>query len=195
MDHRHGRPRLVTRRASALYLGAALMLLFALACPRPIDAQQASVPSTLPGTWRHDGDLSRSVRLIDAAFAPSIASLPELIQGFARSRIHDDMPPPERVIVSVEGARVRVSLDSSRAAVIDGPLGGTARTTGVDDGTRVTQRLSGGWLEIRYLGEGSELLQLFSTEPDGAHMHVDYTVTSPRLVAPVRYRLEYVRGS
>jgi hypothetical protein len=166
-----------------------------LACPHPTDAQQASVPSTLPGTWRHDGDLSRSVRLIDAAFAPSIASLPELVRGFARSRIHDDMPPPERVIVSVEGARVRVSLESSRAAVIDGPLGGTARTTGVDDGTRVTQRLSGGWLELRYLGEGSELLQLFSTEADGAHMHVDYTVTSPRLVAPVRYRLEYVRGS
>ncbi len=194
MDHRNA-PRGLARHTWPLSIASVAAILVALACPRPIGAQQASVPSTLPGTWRHDGDVARSVRLIDAAFAPSIAVLPELIQGFARNRIHDDMPPPERVIVSVEGTRVRVSLDSSRAATIDGPLGGTARTTGVDDGTRVTQRLSGGWLEIRYLGEGSELLQLFSTEADGAHMHVDYTVTSPRLQAPVRYRLEYVRGT
>lgn len=193
MENRNERPRSTARHTWPLFFAGVAAIAIALACPRPIDAQAATVPATLAGTWRHDGDVSRSIRLIDAAFAPSIAALPELIQGFARSRIRDDMPPPQRVTVTVEGSRIRVALDSSRAATIDGQLNGTARTTGVDDGTRVTQRLSGGWLELRYEGEGSELRQLFSTEADGAHMHVDYTVTSPRLQAPVRYRLEYVR--
>lgn len=158
-------------------------------------AQSGAVPGALAGTWVHEGDVARGMRTVEAAFAPTIASLPELLQGFARDRIRSSMPPPRRVVVALDGSRVRVTLESERRAMIDGSLGSAATASGVDAGTRVTPRLQGGWLELRYEGEGSELRQLFSTEPDGSRMHVDYTVSGGRLPTPVRYRLEYVRPS
>ncbi len=161
----------------------------------PLAAQTVSVPPILAGQWQHDGALSRGVRTIDAAFAPSLAVIPEMLQGFARDRIRTDMAPPRTVDVTLESGRIRVALHAEREATIEGALDSHARTTGVDEGTVVTPRLSSGWLELHYEGEGSELRQLLSTEPDGAHMHVDYTIVSPRLQGPVRYRLEYVRAT
>lgn len=168
-------------------------LAIAIAGPHRGAAQDATVPAVLAGTWNLEGDRARAVRTIDAAFAPSISALPELIQGFARDRIHSSMGPPRQVVVSLEGGRVRVSLaGAERSVLVHGALGAAASTTGVDDGTRVTPRLAGGWLELLYEGEGAQLRQLFSTEPDGAHMHLDYTVVNERLAGPVRYRLDYV---
>lgn len=183
-------------RTLALLAAAAL-----IAAAGPLDgaaqsaaAQSATVPRTLAGTWVAEGGHARAMRAVDAAFAPSIATFPTLFQGFARDRVRSSMEPPRRVLVALEGARVRVTLETTSTTVIAGPLRAPARTTGVQDGTRVTPRLEGGWLELLYEGEGSQLRQLFSTEPDGARMHLDFTVTSPQLPAPVRYRLEYVRA-
>lgn len=186
--------RTLDRMGPGASIALAVLASMAAAHPRPGAAQSGAVPAALAGAWAHDGDPARAVRTVDAAFAPRIAALPELIQGLARDRIRSDMPPPRRVLVTLEGARVRVTLESSRTTVVDGAMGSPARTTGVSDGTRVTPRLQGGWLELLYQGEGSELHQLYSTEPDGSRMHLDYTVVSSRLGAPVRYRLEYVRA-
>ncbi len=189
-------------KGRSLALLAGVALLFAAISPRLGSAQHVSpsqvsaVPATLVGSWAHDGDLSRALRTIDAVFAPSVAALPEMLHGFARDRIRSGMPPPRQIAVSVEGSRVRVRLESAeRTTTVDGTLGARARTTGVEDGTSVTPRLEGGWLELRYEGEEAVMTQLFSTEPDGARMHLDYHVTNPRLAGPVRYRLEYVRPS
>lgn len=182
------------RRRAALALFAALTFVAAgVFVPGAGRAQSAAVPAVLAGTWIHDGDPARAIRTVDAAFAASISVLPELLQGFARDRIRSDMQPPRRVLVVLESSRVRVTLEADRATVIDGAMGSPARTSGVADGTRVTPRLSSGWLELFYEGEGSELRQLLSTEPDGSHMHLDFNVVSARLRSPVRYRLEYVR--
>lgn len=171
---------------------AALAVLLA-AMPFSGSAQQGSVPSVLEGTWVHDGALAAATRTVDAAFAPTVQQLPSLIQGIARDRIRSNMEPPRRIRVALSGERVRLTLESSNRVVIDGALGRPATASGVESGTRVTPRLQGGWLELRHEGEGSQLRQLFSTEPDGSQMHVDYTVTGPRLAGPVRYRLEYRR--
>lgn len=173
--------------AAALIAGAALL-------PLRGGAQQASVPPQLAGTWVPARDPNQAARTVEAAFAPSIAALPELFQGFARDRIRNDMSPPRRVIVGLEGGAVQVTFDATRRMTIEGRLNAAARTVGVDDGTRVTPRLTGGWLELAYEGEGSVMRQLLSTEADGSAMHLDYTVVNPRLVAPVRYRLEYRRA-
>ncbi|MFO0684682.1 MAG: hypothetical protein U0234_21680 [Sandaracinus sp.] len=188
-------PRATGRARRGLLFLATLASIAAGLGAAPIRAQTANVPPILAGTWQHDGALARSVRTIDAAFAPSLAVIPELLQGFARDRIRTDMAPPRSVDVTLEGGRVRVALHAEREATIEGALNSHARTTGVDEGTVVTPRVASGWLELQYVGEGSELLQLLSTEADGGHMHLDYTVTSPRLRGPVRYRLEYVRAA
>lgn len=172
---------------------AAAALIAAAAVPLAGSAQSGAVPRILAGTWVPEGGPTRAMRTVEAAFAPSIATFPSLFQGIARDRIRTSMEPPRRVLVSLDGARVRVTLESANTAVVAGPLRAPATTSGIQEGTRVTPRLQGGWLELLYQGEGSELRQLFSTEPDGSRMHLDFTVTSPQLPAPVRYRLEYAR--
>ena len=170
-------------------------LVLAMAWPHAGDAQEAAVrtrvPGVLAGTWVYDGTPAHGMAIVDAAFAPGIATLPGLFQGIARDRIHGSMQPPPRVEVALTGQQVRVSFVGETTKVIDGALGSVATTTGVHEGTRVSTHLRGGWLELRYEGEG-DLTQLLSTTRDGARMHVDYTVVSDRLPDPVRYRLDFV---
>ena len=84
--------RTTFHRKAALLLVAALLVAVGT-FPGAGSAQQ-SVPATLAGNWIHRGDREASLRAIDAAFAPSIAALPEILHGFARSRIRDGIPPP-----------------------------------------------------------------------------------------------------
>ncbi|GAB4111038.1 MAG: hypothetical protein OHK0013_47010 [Sandaracinaceae bacterium] len=187
-DARRQLPPVIASLLAGLVLAA-----FVLA-PLGGRAQTATVPAVLAGSWVPEGGVGRGTQVLDAAFAPSIAALPEIMHGFARSRIRDDMPVARRIVISLDGPRVRVSLESDHPRTIIGPLGARAATTGVSSGTTVTQRLAGGWLELVYEGEGSELRQLFSTEPDGARMHLDSTVRNGQLAGGmVRFRIEYVR--
>jgi hypothetical protein len=184
--------RLVHRSAVVL----ALSLLAIAARPHDSRAQQDAaprVPRTLAGTWVSATDSERAMRTVVAAFESTVRTLPELLRGFARDRVRSEMAPPNRVVVALNGERVRVTLESGRTSVIAGPLGAHATTSGIADGTVVTPRLEGGWLELRYEGENSVLRQLYSTEPDGSSMHLDYTVSGERVPRTVRYRLEFVR--
>lgn len=185
-----------SRSAVALSLVALAALVGAAAlAPRQSAAQAAAVPAALAGTWTLEGGVAQGTRVIDAAFAPTIAALPEMLHGMARDRVRGEMSPPRRIVVAVTGPRVRVAIEKERPVVVEGAVGAPATTaTGVSSGTRVTPRVEGGWLELRYEGEGSVLRQLFSTEPDGSRMHVDYTITSSMISTPVRYRLEFVRA-
>jgi|GEM_PF-1935412 len=175
-----------------LALAAAVIAVSTAVAPHHGRAQGGAIPSTLPGTWVFDGTSARGMQIVDAAFAPGIATLPELFQGIARDRVRANMRPAVRVAITVTGTRFRISLAGEETKVIEGALGGPATTTGIDESTSVTSGLNAGWLELRYDGEGG-MLQLFSTEPDGNRLHVDYTVTSDRLPFPVRYRLDYLR--
>ena len=171
---------------------AVCVILVAAGAPGSGSAQTAAVPGVLAGNWTYDGTPARAMNIMMAAFEPGIRTFPELFQGFARDRVRSSNQPPSRIVVALEGSQVRVTLHTDRTIVIGGPLGGIATTTtGVEGDTRVTTGLRGGWLEVLWDGEG-DMQQLFSTEPDGSRMHVDFTVIADRLPAPVRYRLDYV---
>jgi hypothetical protein len=151
-----------------------------------------SVPGTLAGTWASEASAARAMAIVDAAFEPGVAALPYFFQSIARNRIHASMQPANRVVVTLTGSRVRVVYTSDVTKIIDGTLGTEASVSGLEEGTRVSTSLSGGWLQLVYAGEGG-MTQLLSTEPDGTRMHLDCTVTSERLPEPVRWRLDYVR--
>ena len=178
------------RSVHAALTVAATLAIAATAAPF---AGAQAVPSTLAGTWTHAGPVDRGMRTVEAAFAASIATLPELFQGIARERIRTSLAPPPRITVTLTGDRIRVSLEHEDPTTIVGNLGAHAATTGVDDGTTVTPRLEAGWLDLVYEGEDSSMHQLFSTEPDGSLLHVVLTVVYGRLGGTVRYRLELVR--
>ncbi|MCZ7686563.1 MAG: hypothetical protein M5U28_50565 [Sandaracinaceae bacterium] len=182
----------LAKRSTTALLAIAALTFAASTLPRASHAQSASVPRQLAGTWVLHGDAESAMRTVDAAFWPTVSTLPEIMHGMARDRIRANMTPPRRVLVTLDGSRVRVRLEAARTSVIAGPVGSPATTSGVEPGTVVTPRLQAGWLELLYEGEGSSLRQLFSTEPDGSRMHVDYTVTGPMLRGQVRYRLDYV---
>jgi hypothetical protein len=172
-----------------------LLLAIALVCGAspPLGAQTASVPPILAGSWTHDGAVATGMHTVERAFAPAITALPYLLQGMARDRITESLQPPATIDVALSDARVRVTLHANVLKTIDGALNAHARTSGVQEGTVVTPRVASGWLDLVYEGEDSTMHQLFSTEPDGSRMHVDYSITSER-VGNVRYRLEYVRA-
>lgn len=153
-------------------------------------AQTGSVPAVLAGTWVSESSSASAMAHVLAAFEPGVTSLPELFQGMARDRIRSSMVPPSRVVVTLTGTHVNVSMRTNRMIVIDGELGAEARLEGGEGDPTVTTGLRGGWLEIRWDGEG-DMQQLLSTEPDGSRMHLDYTVESDRLPEPVRYRLDF----
>jgi hypothetical protein len=168
--------------------------LVAIALVPPIGSAQVggSVPGVLAGTWAYESSAARAMSIVDAAFEPGVSALPFFFQSIARSRIHDSMRPASRVEVTLAGSRVRVVYTSDVTKTIDGALGAEAGVAGLEEGTRVSTSLSGGWLLLTYDGEG-DMTQLLSTEPDGTRMHLDCTVTSDRLPQPVRWRLDYVR--
>lgn len=175
---------------------AALTLAACLAMPAASGAQTAvTVPSTLAGSWTHDGALDRGRHTVERAFARSVAALPSFLQSYALGRIRDDLEPPHTIDVSLAGPRIRVTLHGPVTKTIDGTLDAHASTSGVQDGTVVTPQVASGWLDLLYEGESSTMHQLFSTEPDGSHLHLDYAIDNERLAGgTVRYRLEYVRS-
>lgn len=181
-------------RSSGARLVATALVLAALFFPRVGDAQTGSVPGVLAGSWVYDGTATRAMSIVEAAFEPGITTLPYFFQSMARDRIHVSMRPANRVEVTLSGNHLRVVYRSDIATkVIDGELGTRASVSGLESGTVVDTTLRTGWLMLSYDGEG-DMTQLLSTEPDGARMHIDSTVTSERLPAPVRFRLDYVRA-
>lgn len=172
----------------------ALALLAAALFTPPLGrAQVGAVPAALAGTWTYEHSAARAMGIVDAAFAPGIATLPFFFQSIARNRIHESMQPATRVEVTLSGSHLRVVYTSNVTKTIDGTLGTQATVSGLESGTRVSTSLAGGWLLLDYRGEG-DMTQLLSTEPDGSRMHLDCTVTSDRLPDPVRWRLDYVRS-
>ncbi|MGE0788047.1 MAG: hypothetical protein AB7S26_20410 [Sandaracinaceae bacterium] len=180
-------------RRAALFLTLAGCLAILAVVPTG-RAQTESVPPVLGGSWRLEGSDEAAMRTVIAAFQPTIDGLPEIVHGFARDRLRSSMQPPRSVQVSVEGSSVSVRLTSDHVTTVEGTLGRRARARGVEDGTVVSTRLSGGWLQVHYSSDQAEMYQLFSTEADGSRMHLDHTLTGPRITGTVRYRIEYARG-
>lgn len=188
----NGRGVLVASALCALALALAPTVSPARIGAQESSARAAGVPGTLNGTWTLEGGVDRAMRHIEAAFRPSLQSIPEMLHGMALDRLRRDLRPASRILINADGTQLRMRLDAAEAIQIRGALGATASVSGTQ--ARVTPRLSGGWLELRHEGEGSAMRQLFSTEPDGARMHLDYTITSPMIRPDVRFRLEYVRA-
>lgn len=157
-------------------------------------AQDGRVPSVLEGTWRRAIGAERARQVVAAAFEPRLARFPAMLRGIARDRITESLPMPDRVAVAL-GERVRVTyLYEDRRLRVDTALGGTTRVRDVDGETRrVSQRLQRGWLEQVFRGADGDVHRLLSTEPDGATMHLDYTVHNERLGEAVRWRVDYRR--
>ena len=181
------------RHSTLLLLLALASLAAALLVPRA-GAQTAGVPSQLLGAFRYPHDLAHGRAVVEAAIEPRILQLPGMFQGIARDRLRERTRIPRRVSIASSEGRVEVTYEGERTVVVGSSVPGTT-TVRNEEGreVRVTQQLSGGWLEQVYEGPNGQMRELLSTEPDGATLHVDVTLSSERLGEPIRYRLDYLR--
>lgn len=155
----------------------------------------AGVPPILAGRYRYSRDAAHGAAIVRAAIAPAIESMPELLRGFARDRLEERTHIPMQVEVTLTGRNVRVVSTGERTLTVEGPLGQRTQFRRSDGHTGdVTQGLRSGWLEHDFQADQGAMRVLYSTEPDGATLHVDYTMTSQLLARPIRYRLDYVRA-
>jgi hypothetical protein len=172
------------QRLAAAAFGFAL----AAALPLTADAQGAS---SLNGTFRLNAAASENVHdAIDAAVRP----MNRITRPIARRRLRGTNVAYARVVIATSGGQHSIQFDE-RAAVVS-PADGTAIRWRREDGEDfdVTQRVTNGRLEQRFVAEDGSRTNVFTLSPDGNTLTMQVIIESPRLRDPLVYRLVYSRS-
>ena len=171
------------------------LALFALV-PSTTQAQQ----SALRGTWTLNREQSDD---INARINSAVARMNVVVRQIARPRLRSTNSAYPRMVISYDEQNVRV--DTQGRPSVTSPANGqpvlwqreTGRTCTVvrGDCVRVTTEWEAGHLEQAFVAEDGQRVNAFTVSPDGNTLTMNVTVTSPRLPAPLIYRLVYNRAS
>lgn len=171
------------QRLAAAVFGLALVAVLPLAA-------SAQTPS-FAGTYRLNAAASDDVHAaIDAAVRP----MNRITRPIARGRLRRTNDAYGRVVIATGGGQNSIQFDER--AAIAAPADGTAIRWRREDGEEfdVTQHVSGGRLEQRFVAEDGRRTNVFTLSPDGRTLTMQVTIESPRLQQPLRYRLVYDRS-
>lgn len=167
---------------------APLFLAFALAALVPVAARAQE--SSMRGTFTLNRQASDNVRqAIDAA----VARMNFVTRPIARGRLVRTNTAYERVVLNFDQREVTVTFD--QRAAIKSPANGTPIKWKREDGEEfdLSTEWENGRLEQTFKAEDGQRVNVFSIDGDTLTMNV--TITSPRLTAPLRYKLVYNRAS
>ena len=167
-------------------LFCALALVLAAALPSGLHAQETS----MKGTWRYNAQASDNVaQAINAA----VARMNFVTRPIARGRLTRTNQPYQRVTIDFTTQQVSVTTDQRPA--ITSPANGTPIKWTREDKEvlDVSTEWENGRLEQTFKAEDGQRVNVFSVDGDTLTMNV--TITSPRLAAPLRYKLVYNRAS
>jgi len=182
------------KRASVVPACVLVVLALAPWAP-PLAAQTATVPAVLAGRWTYPHDVAHAQSIVLAATEPLLSGFPEIVRPLARDQVRSRVRIARSIEVALDGAAVRTVFRGDRNLTIATPLGVRSTITGSEgQPVEVSQSLRGGWLEQTFHGQEGGMRQLLSTEPDGRTLHLDISLESERLSAPIRFRLDYVRA-
>lgn len=174
------------RRLFALV--ALLLPLLAAASP----GRAETVDPAMAGTFVLHRTASDNVnQAIDVAVARmNFANRP-----IARGRLRKTNQPYARIVIAFADGAVSTTFDQRKAIVT--PLDGSPVSWTREDGERlaVSTEWENGVLEQAFRAEDGQRVNAFSLSPDGKLLTMNVTVTSPRLRAPLTYRLVYARAS
>ena len=172
----------------------ACVLTFAALAPA-LHAQSAAVPPVLAGRWTYPHDLARARGIVLAAVEPALSGFPELLRPLARDRVRAGVRIAQSIDVVLDGSAVRTVYRGEHTVTVASALGARTTIAGAEGPVEVTQSLRGGWLEQIFHGrDDGGMRQLLSAEPDGRTLHLDVSLESSRLSAPIRFRLDYTRA-
>lgn len=145
-----------------------------------------SASDSLEGRFVIDRSHSDSV---SAAIDRAVAKMNPLIRGFARRRLIAANPAYGNVSLAFESGAVHIV---SGPTTLDLPLNGRA-IVWRHDGEDVHVHASGNSSALRETFEAKDGVRTNSFAPSAEGMTMSVTVTSPRLRAPLQYRLVYRR--
>jgi hypothetical protein len=161
---------------------------FALAAVLPL-AASAQTPA-FAGTYRLDAAASENVHdAIDAAVRP----MNRITRPIARRRLRGTNAAYGRVVIATSGGQHSIQFDE-RAPVVS-PADGAAIRWRREDGEEfdVSQRVTNGRLEQRFVAEDGSRMNVFTLSSDGRTLTLQVIIESPRLRDPLTYRLVYNR--
>ncbi len=178
---------------------ASVLLLLAALLPLTSAAQTTgAVPPILAGVYVYREGPDHGRATVMAALEPHIAMLPYFTQNLVRERVSERIALPHQITVALPtdtAGNVSVEYTGARVVTVASPIGGsTTITTSSGTVVPVLQRLRLGWLEQVFTGETGTLTVMLSAEPDGRIMHVDGTMRSENIPAPITIRLDYTRS-
>ena len=148
--------------------------------------------SPLDRTWTRNRQQSDNVNAaIDAAIRP----MNFLVRAVARGRLRTANVAYERLVIASSEDRVNVTYNE-RAPVIT-PSDGTVVKWLREDGQDfdVSTEWEDGRLVQTFRAPDGRRVNVYSVSADGRTLTMDVTLTSPRLAAPLRYKLVFDRAS
>lgn len=144
----------------------------------------------LVGSWAIDAGKSDDV---EKAIEKAVEKVNFVIRGFAHGRLKSTNPPYKSVVIAKKGDKTSVQTDDR--APLEAPSSGAPIKWTREDGQKydVTMVWKGDTrLEQTFANDEGKRVNVYSLS--GAGMHLDVTVTSPKLPVPLTYKLVYKRG-
>lgn len=175
-------------RLPRLSMLVALLGLVALS-PEVLPAQ--SQARSLEGSFVYDAQASEQ---INPAIERAIARMNMVTRPVARGRLRKTNTPYQRITIAHTPTQVTVTTDGRNPIVT--PAAGTPVDWRREDGEML--KVSTEWknqvLEQTFAAPDGRRINAYSISPDGRTLTMNVTVTSPRLAAPLTYRLVYRRA-
>lgn len=178
------------RRQPIRALLGALFAVLALALPAA--GQQAGArTSALDGTYTLNRAASDD---INRAIENAVSRMNFVTRPIARGRLRRTNQPYQRLVISHTPQQVSVTTDNR--AAIRTPANGTPIKWRREDGEMfdVSTEWENGTLEQTFKAEDGSRTNVFALSGDGRTLTMNVTITSPRLSAPLRYKLVFNRA-
>lgn len=193
-------PLLLKRLWLLLFL-LLIPLLTALAAPQPSEPEERAPPAHAPAVTRPATALQGHYVLdrtasddIRKAVDNTVSRMSFITRGIARKRLEKNNPAFQRIDISRSGDNVTIASDGVPVQI---PLGGNYISWTRSDGAtfQVSARETGTRLIQTFLAKDGQRMNAYSLSPDGRELTMAVTITSPRLPAPLTYRLVFQRAS
>jgi len=168
------------------------------AWPRSAETQaaawDATLATTLTGTWTLAVSPGAAQTVIDAGIATAVAGLPPLIDSVAAGQLRDRTPISPRIVLSVTEARIEARFVHATFTSIPGMPARVPVPGSSDETMEMVQLLRDGGLEQIFTSDGGRRWSTLTPTADGTRLSLNAVIHSDRLSADVRFRLPYRRA-
>ncbi len=145
----------------------------------------------IAGTYAFSGGEAET-KALSAAIEECVSKMNVMARGIARGRLEKGNAPTAEVKITLAGKDITIARTGKPAI------------TASSDGSKVTRNTISGPAEVTYVADHDKIVQtmqgksslstnVFSLGPDGTTLTISTKIVSPRLPAPVQYKMTYKR--